>query len=180
MVSGSGIQRRWVVAGRRQCPLSSYFYIVWSDNLLQFKVRQEMWSNSSLLLAASRSTECQQEAAGLKQVQVPGYHPVCDDRGFYKPQQCFKGSCWCVNPANGQEIPNSIRNGPASCGAAVQSASGEMRWLVMSSDLEYFNGHHKSPLKKEKNIYIVCMFLVYLCSSLIHFWIHCQQSWEPD
>lgn len=153
MVSGLGIQRRWEVASRRLCPLSSYVYIIWSDIVLQFNVEShEMWSSSSLLLAASQSTECQQEAAGLKPVQVPGFHPVCDDRGFYKPQQCFHGSCWCVNPANGQEIPNTIRNGPANCGVSARSASGETRWLVMSSD---FSGHHKSLIKSKNYLYCI-------------------------
>uniref|UniRef100_A0A3P9IBZ3 Thyroglobulin type-1 domain-containing protein n=1 Tax=Oryzias latipes TaxID=8090 RepID=A0A3P9IBZ3_ORYLA len=52
-------------------------------------------------------TACQQEAAGLKTVSVPGFRPSCDSRGQYMPQQCFKTLCWCVNPVNGEQIKGS-------------------------------------------------------------------------
>ncbi|XP_034537436.1 CD74 molecule, major histocompatibility complex, class II invariant chain b [Notolabrus celidotus] len=64
----------------------------------------------------TEGTECQQEAAGIKPVPVPGYRPICDERGLYQPQQCFMGKCWCVNPASGLQIPGSLKRGPANCG----------------------------------------------------------------
>uniref|UniRef100_A0A3Q3NNF7 Uncharacterized LOC109997356 n=1 Tax=Labrus bergylta TaxID=56723 RepID=A0A3Q3NNF7_9LABR len=63
------------------------------------------------------ATECQLEASGLKTVLVPGFRPSCDERGLYRPQQCFMGNCWCVNQASGNEIPGSMTKGAASCGA---------------------------------------------------------------
>ncbi|XP_013884867.1 CD74 molecule, major histocompatibility complex, class II invariant chain b [Austrofundulus limnaeus] len=60
-------------------------------------------------------TTCQQEFAGLKPVQVPGFRPRCDKKGLYERQQCFMRQCWCVNPADGQQIPGSLRQGPVNC-----------------------------------------------------------------
>ncbi|XP_048850805.1 testican-3-like [Brienomyrus brachyistius] len=47
--------------------------------------------------------------------KLPGFQPVCDEEGNYRPMQCWKGSCWCVD-SNGTEIPNSYRPGRAQCG----------------------------------------------------------------
>ncbi|XP_041803618.1 uncharacterized protein LOC121613953 [Chelmon rostratus] len=66
-----------------------------------------------------QATNCQLEAAGLKPVQVPGFYPNCDERGLYQAKQCYKGLCWCVNPANGETIPGSENRESASCGKAV-------------------------------------------------------------
>ncbi|KAI3363403.1 hypothetical protein L3Q82_012019 [Scortum barcoo] len=80
-----------------------------------------------------QATDCQLEAAGVKETQLPDFRPSCDQRGLYTAQQCFKVHCWCVNPVNGQAITGSLRQGPASCGrAAVRS--GETGYLVMKSD----------------------------------------------
>uniref|UniRef100_A0AAQ6ILG8 Thyroglobulin type-1 domain-containing protein n=1 Tax=Anabas testudineus TaxID=64144 RepID=A0AAQ6ILG8_ANATE len=49
-------------------------------------------------------TDCQLEAAGVKPVQVPGFRPDCDERGLYRVKQCYMTQCWCVNPANGQQV----------------------------------------------------------------------------
>ncbi|XP_078144705.1 CD74 molecule, major histocompatibility complex, class II invariant chain b [Centroberyx gerrardi] len=68
---------------------------------------------------ADQATQCQLEAAGLKPVKVPTFRPVCDEQGRYRPQQCWKRTCWCVNTASGKEIPGSLRLGPAQCGAAA-------------------------------------------------------------
>nr|XP_040034800.1 uncharacterized protein LOC120820745 [Gasterosteus aculeatus aculeatus] len=62
------------------------------------------------------ATDCQLEAAGRKPLQVPGFRPACDGRGLYRAQQCFLGSCWCVNPADGQQVPASSGG---RCGASV-------------------------------------------------------------
>ncbi|XP_031696837.1 CD74 molecule, major histocompatibility complex, class II invariant chain b [Anarrhichthys ocellatus] len=70
-----------------------------------------------------QATLCQLEAAGVKPVQVPGFRPVCDERGLYRAQQCFVQHCWCVNPADGQQISGSLTKGHASCGASVRGAS---------------------------------------------------------
>uniref|UniRef100_A0A3B3XLR5 Thyroglobulin type-1 domain-containing protein n=1 Tax=Poecilia mexicana TaxID=48701 RepID=A0A3B3XLR5_9TELE len=50
-------------------------------------------------------TQCQLEAAGVNPGPIPGFQPRCDKLGRYEPQQCFQGQCWCVNPADGQPIP---------------------------------------------------------------------------
>ncbi|KAM4591870.1 CD74 molecule, major histocompatibility complex, class II invariant chain b [Odontesthes bonariensis] len=68
-------------------------------------------------------TPCQQEAAGLKAVQVPDFQPTCDKQGLYKAQQCFMGQCWCVNTANGEQIPGSLREGPAGCSKSAISGA---------------------------------------------------------
>ncbi|XP_029031722.1 insulin-like growth factor-binding protein 2 isoform X2 [Betta splendens] len=65
------------------------------------------------------STTCQLEASGLAPVPVPGFRPKCDERGRYRAEQCFMGSCWCVNPDNGQEIPGTLVNGRAQCMASL-------------------------------------------------------------
>ncbi|XP_030297717.1 CD74 molecule, major histocompatibility complex, class II invariant chain b [Sparus aurata] len=67
----------------------------------------------------SKMTDCQLEAAGLKAVQVPGFRPTCDRRGLYQAQQCFGEHCWCVNPANGEMIPGSLKQGGARCTVAL-------------------------------------------------------------
>uniref|UniRef100_A0A3P9KTY9 Thyroglobulin type-1 domain-containing protein n=1 Tax=Oryzias latipes TaxID=8090 RepID=A0A3P9KTY9_ORYLA len=72
-------------------------------------------------------TACQQEAAGLKTVSVPGFRPSCDSRGQYMPQQCFKTLCWCVNPVNGEQIQGS--EGSNHCSTRV--FSGSMMPLAM-------------------------------------------------
>ncbi|XP_068575031.1 CD74 molecule, major histocompatibility complex, class II invariant chain b [Cebidichthys violaceus] len=70
-----------------------------------------------------QATICQLEAAGVKPVQVPGFRPACDERGLYKAQQCFVGRCWCVNPADGQQLPGSLSAGHTRCGASVRAGS---------------------------------------------------------
>lgn len=86
-------------------------------------------SLTRLGVAAAPPTKCQQEAWGLKPVSVPGFRPSCDPRsGLYWPQQCFGETCWCVNPATGEEIPGSMfTSDPAKCGvgSARSVASGE-------------------------------------------------------
>ncbi|XP_044069341.1 insulin-like growth factor-binding protein 2 isoform X2 [Siniperca chuatsi] len=74
-------------------------------------------------------TECQLEAAGMKAPQVPGFRPVCDERGFYLTEQCYMKHCWCVNPANGQTIPGSLHNGPASCNTSVTGSLSKVMTL---------------------------------------------------
>lgn len=79
-------------------------------------------------LAASPPTECQLEARGSKPQRLPGFYPRCDPRGLYWPQQCFEGTCWCVNPATGEEIPGSMyTSDPDKCGVgfALAVAPGE-------------------------------------------------------
>ncbi|XP_037829603.1 CD74 molecule, major histocompatibility complex, class II invariant chain b [Kryptolebias marmoratus] len=66
-------------------------------------------------------TTCQMELAGLKPVQVPGFRPSCDKNGLYEHQQCFVEQCWCVNPADGEMIPGSLRQGRAFCSASTFS-----------------------------------------------------------
>ncbi|KAF1375530.1 hypothetical protein PFLUV_G00221160 [Perca fluviatilis] len=79
-----------------------------------------------------QATDCQLEKAGVKPVQVPGFRPVCDERGLYQAQQCFKHHCWCVNPVNGLEVVGSLRKGQASCGAPV--FTGAMSKLLTVPD----------------------------------------------
>lgn len=74
-------------------------------------------------LDPSKATDCQLEAAGQKPVKVPDFYPACDQRGLYKAQQCFMGLCWCVNPATGEQIPNTETRGPVICTAAVRSGA---------------------------------------------------------
>lgn len=74
-------------------------------------------------LAASPPTECQMESWGLKQPLAPGFRPRCDPSGLYWPQQCFQDTCWCVNPATGEQIPGSMyTNDPAKCGVGSARA----------------------------------------------------------
>ncbi|XP_028325086.1 thyroglobulin-like [Gouania willdenowi] len=71
----------------------------------------------------SSQTECQLEAAGSKPVQVPGFHPACDELGLYQVHQCYAGQCWCVKAANGEVIPGSVRKGQASCSPDGESVN---------------------------------------------------------
>ncbi|TDH01478.1 hypothetical protein EPR50_G00180650 [Perca flavescens] len=80
-----------------------------------------------------QATDCQLEKAGVKAVQVPGFRPVCDERGLYQAQQCFKHHCWCVNPVNGLQVDGSLRKGQASCGAPV--FTGGMSKLLTVPDV---------------------------------------------
>ncbi|KAF3841895.1 hypothetical protein F7725_023846 [Dissostichus mawsoni] len=80
------------------------------------------------------ATQCHLEAAGVKPVEVPGFHPDCDERGLYRAQQCFLESCWCVDTATGQEISGSLTKGLASCGAPVSTADE-----ISSRDERQFN-----------------------------------------
>lgn len=77
-------------------------------------------------------TQCQQEAAGLKPVQVPGFYPNCDEQGLYQSQQCYMEQCWCVDPASGQQIPGTLGTGPVMCTTAVHA--GETEELIRKSD----------------------------------------------
>ncbi|TNM99518.1 hypothetical protein fugu_012551 [Takifugu bimaculatus] len=67
------------------------------------------------------ATDCQLKALGLKSTGLPGFRPVCDERGLYQAEQCFKSQCWCVSPNDGQVISGSMRTGRASCTSAVAS-----------------------------------------------------------
>ncbi|XP_032397242.1 uncharacterized protein LOC116705284 isoform X1 [Etheostoma spectabile] len=79
-----------------------------------------------------QATNCQLEAAGVKNVQVPGFRPTCDERGLYQAQQCFRDHCWCVNPADGLAVPGSLKKGQASCGGPV--FTGRMGKLMTVPD----------------------------------------------
>ncbi|KAG8000247.1 H-2 class II histocompatibility antigen gamma chain [Nibea albiflora] len=110
------------------------------------KSLEEQNSNLQAEMTKGRSaprqvTDCQLEAAGKKPVRVPGFHPSCDERGLYQPQQCFMTHCWCVNPANGQEIPGTIKNGQVSCSAAFiaadEIASRDQQWFKPKIMIRY-------------------------------------------
>uniref|UniRef100_A0A3B3Q6D2 Thyroglobulin type-1 domain-containing protein n=1 Tax=Paramormyrops kingsleyae TaxID=1676925 RepID=A0A3B3Q6D2_9TELE len=48
---------------------------------------------------------------------LPGFQPVCDEEGNYRPMQCWMDVCWCVD-SNGTEIADSRTTGRAQCGEA--------------------------------------------------------------
>ncbi|XP_039995209.1 uncharacterized protein LOC120796431 isoform X2 [Xiphias gladius] len=81
------------------------------------------------------ATDCQLEAAGVKAVQVPGFRPECDERGLYQAQQCYMYQCWCVNPANGEQIPGSQRDGQAKCSATVLTGGLSKVFAVPNVDV---------------------------------------------
>ncbi|KAL6102105.1 uncharacterized protein ACO6RY_17216 [Pungitius sinensis] len=66
-----------------------------------------------------QATDCMLEALGQKPLPVPGFRPACDERGLYRAQQCFAGHCWCVNPANGEQVSGPPGGG---CGASLRTA----------------------------------------------------------
>ncbi|KAM3606026.1 uncharacterized protein V6R79_009545 [Siganus canaliculatus] len=78
-------------------------------------------------------TDCQLEAEGQKPVELPGFRPRCDARGFYRPKQCYQGHCWCVNPATGLVIPGDS-NGDPFCGTRV--LAGSMNKMLSLDDIE--------------------------------------------
>uniref|UniRef100_A0A3P9ICH8 Thyroglobulin type-1 domain-containing protein n=1 Tax=Oryzias latipes TaxID=8090 RepID=A0A3P9ICH8_ORYLA len=91
---------------------------------IQSSTHVQLTSSVDLKMAALSDaplTACQQEAAGLKTVSVPGFRPSCDSRGQYMPQQCFKTLCWCVNPVNGEQIKGS--EGSNHCSTPVVERS---------------------------------------------------------
>ncbi|XP_040905493.1 uncharacterized protein LOC121189438 [Toxotes jaculatrix] len=87
--------------------------------LMDDSVDEESSTGAPGKTVPQQATNCQLEAAGVLTVQVPNFHPDCDERGLYRPQQCFMHQCWCVNPATGEQIPGSLRNGRAKCGATA-------------------------------------------------------------
>lgn len=94
---------------------------------IQSCTRVQLTSSVDLKMAALSDaplTACQQEAAGLKTVSVPGFRPSCDSRGQYMPQQCFKTLCWCVNPVNGEQIQGS--EGSNHCSTRVFSGEEDI------------------------------------------------------
>ncbi|CAN9499614.1 unnamed protein product [Ophioblennius macclurei] len=90
---------------RMQMPISS----------LTADFLEEESSSEGTKKEPAEQTSCQLEKAGLKPVQVPGFVPACDSYGLYAAQQCFAKECWCVNPMTGEQIPESLRMGPARC-----------------------------------------------------------------
>ncbi|KAM9344536.1 CD74 molecule, major histocompatibility complex, class II invariant chain b [Symphorus nematophorus] len=76
------------------------------------------------------ATECQLEAAGVKPPRVPGFKPACDERGFYKAQQCYLNQCWCVDPVSGHNISGSERNGPALCSGHLSKVMNQPDVMV--------------------------------------------------
>ncbi|XP_066501755.1 CD74 molecule, major histocompatibility complex, class II invariant chain b [Hoplias malabaricus] len=62
-------------------------------------------------------TQCQLQAAGLVQVQLPSYKPSCDKNGDFEAQQCWEtaNKCWCVDKT-GTMLQDSMVDGPAKCG----------------------------------------------------------------
>ncbi|XP_070696934.1 CD74 molecule, major histocompatibility complex, class II invariant chain b [Pempheris klunzingeri] len=99
-------------------------------NLMDDSVDEDSSTGAPEKSDRQQATQCQLEAAGLVSVQVPGFHPACDERGLYQAQQCFMGSCWCVSPVNGQQIPGSLSNGPAICRAMARTG-GQMKALSL-------------------------------------------------
>ncbi|KAJ4949410.1 hypothetical protein JOQ06_020925 [Pogonophryne albipinna] len=111
----------------------AYFLFSQQSDIKSLKVQNE---NLNSKLSNGRSvprevTQCHLEAAGVKPVEIPDFHPDCDERGLYRAQQCFLESCWCVDTATGQEISGSLTKGLASCGAPVFTAGYRGRMMRM-------------------------------------------------
>lgn len=124
---------------------------------------------SCLAVAAAPPTDCQQEAWGLKPVRIPDFRPRCDPTsGLYWPQQCIAETCWCVNPATGEEIPGSMYTyDPAKCGAgpARAVASGEevsqslyQHWFIYLFKSNLVCTFYADCKCRLINIFIVCLF----------------------
>lgn len=134
----AGIKIQW--GKKREQKTHEIDYIIWSISSLcgqswsiqgfkNFIVTPAQIYTPCFGPAAAPPTECQQEAWGLKPASVPGFRPRCDPHsGLYWPHQCFGETCWCVNPATGEEIPGSMYTyDPDKCGAGSARAvpSGE-------------------------------------------------------
>ncbi|XP_068423843.1 CD74 molecule, major histocompatibility complex, class II invariant chain b [Clinocottus analis] len=91
--------------------------------LMDLSLDEEASPKDTEKTVPQKATVCQLEAAGIKRVEVPGFRPLCDGRGLYRAQQCFVDQCWCVNPADGQQIQGSLRTGQARCGDSVLTGS---------------------------------------------------------
>lgn len=101
--------------------------------LMDANLDEEASTEAPERIAPEQPTDCQLEALGLKAVPVPGFRPTCDKRGLYQAQQCFLEQCWCVNPADGEMIPGSMRTGQASCRVAV--FTGGLNKVLTLSDV---------------------------------------------
>ncbi|XP_018550783.1 CD74 molecule, major histocompatibility complex, class II invariant chain b [Lates calcarifer] len=99
---------------RMQMPMAAL------PEMMDDSVDEESSTKTTGKTVPQQATNCQLEAAGRKPVQVPGFFPACDERGFYQAQQCYMRKCWCVDPVNGNQIPGSLTDGSARCGAAVR------------------------------------------------------------
>uniref|UniRef100_A0A8B9KD39 Thyroglobulin type-1 domain-containing protein n=2 Tax=Astyanax mexicanus TaxID=7994 RepID=A0A8B9KD39_ASTMX len=62
-------------------------------------------------------SRCLQEAAGLVEIQLPDFRPLCDENGDYAAQQCWDlaKKCWCVDKS-GAILQDTMVDGPAQCG----------------------------------------------------------------
>jgi len=81
-----------------------------------------------------QGTKCQLEAAGVKPVAVPGFHPACDRNGLYQAKQCYMSECWCVNPDSGEQIPGSLSSGMATKCDRPMRSGGLSNMLTMHDD----------------------------------------------
>uniref|UniRef100_A0A8C3AXN4 Thyroglobulin type-1 domain-containing protein n=1 Tax=Cyclopterus lumpus TaxID=8103 RepID=A0A8C3AXN4_CYCLU len=90
-------------------------------NMMDVFVDEETSTKDPEQTVTQQATVCQLEAAGMKPVELPGFRPACDERGLYRVQQCFVGHCWCVNPADGQQL-GAPRKG-RHCGASLRTGS---------------------------------------------------------
>lgn len=76
-------------------------------------------------------SQCQKEAAGVAKSPLPSFFPRCEKNGDYQPKQCWDETewCWCVDK-NGFQIPNSLTNSSAECGALYSADMKVMKPLV--------------------------------------------------
>ncbi|KAM4729945.1 uncharacterized protein FYW61_010364 [Anableps anableps] len=115
------------MAGGRSASIPMRMHIPMSPALEMMDTTMEEEASSGTEKSTTPLTQCQLEAAGLKQGPMPGFIPRCDKLGLYFPQQCFQGTCWCVNPADGQLIV-----GDTSC--RTSAFSGGL--MTLAQDLE--------------------------------------------
>ncbi|KAK5602847.1 hypothetical protein CRENBAI_023455 [Crenichthys baileyi] len=95
------------LTGERSASMPVRMHIPMSPALEMMDTTMEEEALSGMEKSSTPLTQCQLEAVGMKPVPVPGFRPRCDKQGLYLPQQCFKGTCWCVNPVDGQQIPTA-------------------------------------------------------------------------
>lgn len=86
------------------------------------------WLSLCLPSANPQATDCQKKASGMIPSGFQGFYPICDQRGFYQPKQCFMSKCWCVNPLSGDVFLGSMSDENIKCSTAA--AAGKDASLI--------------------------------------------------
>ncbi|KAG9509584.1 Voltage-dependent calcium channel type A subunit alpha-1, partial [Fragariocoptes setiger] len=91
--------------------------------------------------------------------QGTAYLPECEARGDYKPKQCDRSTCWCVNPENGKKVTSESRDKSAVTYRPINMPSVSIPSQQLVIQPIEFN-HRHSNIYGYLSLAVSCLLLI--------------------